>query len=231
MTFSMTMTNTPPNSVLSTRIADELRQAILSGELSPGERIRQEELAEQFGASRIPVREALRILVTDGLVNMVSNSGAWVSSLTQAECSEHYQIRERLEPLLLRYNLPELTAADIARAAELVELMKQAPDLETFMRLDREFHWITYSRVETNSLTELIERLWNTTQPYRRVFMKLVRSGGIEVTHLEHELLLEAIKRRDSEEAESILHGHIRRTRIELDRHPEVFAHEFEKSD
>jgi DNA-binding transcriptional regulator YhcF (GntR family) len=54
------MTNTPPNSVLSTRIADELRQAILSGELSPGERIRQEELAEQFGASRIPVREALR---------------------------------------------------------------------------------------------------------------------------------------------------------------------------
>ena len=54
------------------------------------------------------------------------------------------------------------------------------------------------------------------------------RSGGIEVTHLEHELLVEAIKRRDSEEAERILHGHIRRTRIELDRHPEVFEHEFD---
>ena len=59
--------------------------------------------------------------------------------------------------------------------------------------------------------------------------MKLVRgAGGIEVTHLEHELLLEALKRRDSEEAESILHGHIRRTRIELDRHPEVFEHRFD---
>jgi len=225
----MSMTNTPPNAVLSTRIADELRQAILTGELSPGERIRQEELAEQFGASRIPVREALRILVTDGLVNMVSNSGAWVSSLTQDECSEQYQIRERLEPLLLRYNLPSLTAEDLTRATDLVESMKKAPDLEAFMRLDREFHWITYSRVQTTTLTDLIERLWNTTQPYRRVFMKLVRSeGGIEVTHLEHELLLEAMKRGDSEEAESILRGHIRRTRIELDRHPEVFAHRFE---
>jgi DNA-binding GntR family transcriptional regulator len=223
------MTNTPPNAVLSTRIADELRQSILTGELSPGERIRQEELAEQFGASRIPVREALRILVTDGLVNMVSNSGAWVSSLTQQECSEQYQIRERLEPLLLRYNVPALTPDDLARATELVEQMKKAPDLEAFMRLDREFHWITYSRVETNILSELIERLWNTTQPYRRVFMKLVRSeGGIEVTHLEHELLLEAIKRGDSEEAENLLRGHIRRTRIELDRHPEVFAHQFD---
>lgn len=223
------MTNTPPNAVLSTRIADELRQSILTGELSPGERIRQEELAEQFGASRIPVREALRILVTDGLVNMVSNSGAWVSSLTQQECSEQYQIRERLEPLLLRYNVSALTSEDLTRATELVEHMKKAPDLEAFMRLDREFHWITYSRVETKILSELIERLWNTTQPYRRVFMQLVRSeGGIEVTHLEHELLLEAIKRGDSEEAENLLRGHIRRTRIELDRHPEVFSHQFD---
>jgi DNA-binding GntR family transcriptional regulator len=219
----------PASGVLSTRIADELRTAILSGQLSPGERIRQEELAEQFGASRIPVREALRILVTDGLVHMVSNSGAWVSSLTQQECSEQYLIRERLEPLLLRFNLPHFTADDIARLRNLVEEMKSAPDNETFMRLDREFHWITYSKVKTNSLSDFIERLWNTTQPYRRVFMNLVRSaGGIEVTHLEHDLLLEAMARGDSEEAERLLLGHIRRTRIELDRHPEVFQHQFD---
>jgi DNA-binding GntR family transcriptional regulator len=214
--------------VLSTRIADELRGAILSGELSPGERIRQEELAEQFGASRIPVREALRILVTDGLVNMVSNSGAWVSSLTQEECSEQYQIRERLEPLLLRYSMPQLTDEDMSVMTSLVQQMKETTDIEDFMRLDREFHWVTYSGATTNTLTEMIERLWNTTQPYRRVFTRMVRSGGIEITHLEHELLVEAIKRQDNEEAERILHGHIRRTRIELDRHPEVFEHKFD---
>ena len=222
------MATDAPNSVLSTRIADELRGAILSGELSPGERIRQEELAEQFGASRIPVREALRILVTDGLVNMVSNSGAWVSSLTQEECSEQYQIRERLEPLLLRYSMPQLTDDDMSVMTSLVQQMKETTDIEDFMRLDREFHWVTYSGATTNTLTEMIERLWNTTQPYRRVFTRMVRSGGIEITHLEHELLVEAIKRQDNEEAERILHGHIRRTRIELDRHPEVFEHKFD---
>ena len=222
------MATDAPNSVLSTRIADELRGAILSGELSPGERIRQEEIAEQFGASRIPVREALRILVTDGLVNMVSNSGAWVSSLTQEECSEQYQIRERLEPLLLRYSMPQLTDEDMSVMTSLVQQMKETTDIEDFMRLDREFHWVTYSGATTNTLTEMIERLWNTTQPYRRVFTRMVRSGGIEITHLEHELLVEAIKRQDNEEAERILHGHIRRTRIELDRHPEVFEHKFD---
>lgn len=222
------MATDAPNSVLSTRIADKLRDAILSGELSPGERIRQEDLAEQFGASRIPVREALRILVTDGLVNMVSNSGAWVSSLTQEECSEQYQIRERLEPLLLRYSMPQLTDHDMSLMTALVQQMKETTDIEDFMRLDREFHWVTYSGATTNTLTEMIERLWNTTQPYRRVFTRMVRSGGIEITHLEHELLVEAIKRQDNEEAERILHGHIRRTRIELDRHPEVFEHKFD---
>ncbi len=217
-----------PNAVLSIRIADALRASILSGELSPGERIRQEEIAEQFGASRIPVREALRMLVTDGIVHMVSNSGAWVSTLTQAECSEQYQIRERLEPLLLRYSLPNLTSEALEKLQSLVQEMKATPDRETFMRLDREFHWMTYSGASANTLSDIIERLWNTTQPYRRVFMQIVRVGGIDVTHLEHDLLMDAILRNDSTDAERILSGHIRRTRIELDRHPEVFTHEFD---
>lgn len=216
------------NSVLSARIAEELRQQILDGALSPGERIRQEELAEQFGASRIPVREALRMLVADGLVNVISNSGAWVSSLTQAQCSELYQMRERLEPLLLRYSISNLDEGSFDRLDDMVELMRDTDDIEEFMRLDRAFHWATYAGANTSTLGELIERLWNTTQPYRRVFTRLVRSEGIEVTHLEHDLLVAAIRRRDTEDAERILQGHIRRTRIELDRHPEVFSHDFD---
>lgn len=216
------------NSVLSARIAEQLRNTILSGELSPGERIRQEEIADQFGASRIPVREALRMLVTDGLVNMVSNSGAWVSSLTQEECSEYYQMRERLEPLLLRYSLPNLTDDELDALPALVKRMRTTSDIEEFMRLDREFHWATYAGAKTDMLDELTKRLWNTTQPYRRVFTRMVSgTKGLEVTHLEHELLVEALSRRDSEEAETILRGHIRRTRIELDHHPEVFEHKF----
>ena len=79
----------------SQRIADELSQRILDGDLAPGTRIRQEQIAEEFGVSRLPIREALRILESHGLVTLVASSGAWVSSMNLAECQETYLIRER----------------------------------------------------------------------------------------------------------------------------------------
>ena len=75
------------------RIADNIRNGIISGEYPPGMRIRQESIAERFGASRVPVREALRQLEYEGLVTVVANAGAWVSRLTLAECDEVYQLR------------------------------------------------------------------------------------------------------------------------------------------
>src|SRR5580700_3969995 len=107
------------DNVASHRIADTLRTAILDGSYQPGERIRQEEVAARSGASRIPVREALRMLHAEGLVTLVANSGAWVTKLTLAECAELYQIRERLEPLLLRASLPEIDDAVLGRLADL----------------------------------------------------------------------------------------------------------------
>jgi DNA-binding GntR family transcriptional regulator len=127
----------------------------------------------------------------------------------------------------LRYSLPHLTPATRDRLKALADEMKATKDVEVFMRLDREFHWLSYSGASTNTLSDIIERLWNTTQPYRRVFTRMVRGSGSDATHLEHDLLVDAISRSDSDDAERILLGHIRRTRIELDRHPEVFTHEF----
>ncbi len=77
--------------VASHRIADQLREQILSGELAPGERIRQEEVAAALGASRLPVREALRILHSQGLVVIRANSGAWVSQMDLDECQLTYK--------------------------------------------------------------------------------------------------------------------------------------------
>lgn len=199
---------------------------ILSGELAPGERIRQEVLAEDFGASRIPVREALRILVTDGLVTMVSNQGAWVSSLTLEECAEQYIIRERIEPLLLRQSMPHLSPDTLVRLQELIERMEAVTEVGEFIALDREFHALTYSGCASGTLADIIKQLWNTTQHYRRVYSELVRGtgSGLDMTHLEHRLLLDAITRGDADDAERTLAGHIRRTRLELAKHPEVFA-------
>ena len=82
----------------SERVAESLRQAILSGEIVPGQRVRQEEVAERLSSSRLPVREALRMLEAEGLIEHRSNKGARVPRLSMHEVDVVYQMRERLEP-------------------------------------------------------------------------------------------------------------------------------------
>lgn len=206
------------------RIADDLRRAILDGEYTPGARIRQEDLAEMYGASRLPVREALRMLESEGLVTLVANTGAWVTSLSLADCDELYQIRERIEPLLLRYNVPLLSEDQIDHLEALASRMENGDDVERFLALDREFHLGAYEAAPTTLLGDTVHQLWNRTQHYRRAFMQVFRPSDGSVHH-EHHLLVAAIRRRDVDEAERVLAAHIRRTRFELARHPEIFIH------
>jgi DNA-binding GntR family transcriptional regulator len=208
--------------VTGVRVADELREAILRGVYPPGTRLRQEELATQYGASRVPVREALRLLESEGLITTVANAGAWIARLSLDECVELYQVRERIEPLLLRYSLPTLDDRQIDHLAELAEQMRDA-DVERFLELDREFHLGSYTGAGTTFLGPTVERLWNTTQHYRRAFTQLLDSDSHRILHDEHHMLVAAIRERDSNEAERVLLGHIRRTRRQLARHPEVF--------
>ena len=92
-----------------------------------------------------------------------------------------------------------------------------------FLRLDREFHLLSFSAAPTPMLRDMVLRLWNTTQHYRRAYAVLVDVASSPVTHAEHHLLVDAIARRDTENAELVQQLHIRRTRVELARHPEVF--------
>jgi DNA-binding GntR family transcriptional regulator len=211
--------------VASQRIADTLRAAILDGDYRPGERIRQEEVAARSGASRIPVRQSLQMLQAEGLVTLVANAGAWVARLSLAECAELYQIRERLEPLLLRASLPRLDGAELGRLAELAAEMERATgDVNAFLRADREFHLTSYGAAPPGETAQIIGRMWNATQHYRREFTKLTaRRDGLAPTHLEHRLLLDCLRRSDPEDAERVLVMHIRRTRLELGTHPEIF--------
>ena len=209
--------------ITGARVADELRGAILHGVYLPGTRLRQEELAGQYGASRVPVREALRILESEGLVTTVANAGAWIARLSLDECVELYQVRERIEPLLLRYSLPQLEDTHVDRLAELTDTMRTCDDVERFLELDREFHLGSYAGAGTTFLGPTVERLWNTTQHYRRAFTRLLDDDSHRIVHDEHHMLVAAIRERDSDEAERVLLGHIRRTRRQLARHPEVF--------
>jgi DNA-binding GntR family transcriptional regulator len=219
------------SAVASQRIAGALREEILGGRYLPGERIRQEGIAARYGASRIPVREALAMLAAEGLVTLVVNTGAWVTRLSAAECAEAYLIRERLEPLLLRASLPGLDTgaldalANLAAGMEAVGANADDAGVDAFLRADREFHLSSYAAAAPGETARIIGRMWNATQHYRREFTKIAaRRAGLDATHLEHRLLVDCLRRGDADDAERVLVMHIRRTRLELNAHPEIFG-------
>lgn len=207
----------------SEQVASDLRRRILSGEITPGTRIRQEEVAERFGVSRLPVREALRMLAAEGLTELESNKSARVPVLDMEQIVLLYKMRERLEPLALTTSIPSLDDAQLERLMEIQALIEKDDDLQNFLELDREFHLLTYAGCSSEELIGTVTRLWNTTQYYRRAFMVVTGPQRRWVVNAEHALLLDAIKRRDLADAERFSCGHIRRTRIELQQRPELF--------
>jgi DNA-binding GntR family transcriptional regulator len=208
----------------SARVAAYLRDLILHDVLKPGDRIRQEDIAEQFGTSRLPVREALRILEAEGLTEHEPNKGARVPRLSMHEVDVVYRMRERLEPLALTESLPLLSDADHARLEDVQQQIETNTDLDRFLDLDREFHLGTYSGCHIDPLNAMVTRLWNSTQHYRRAYVALGGQARMWVVNAEHRLLLDAVVRRDTTDAERFLEGHIRRTRTELSHHPSVFG-------
>src|SRR3546814_13241440 len=126
---AMTLPRAGLHGATGSRIAATLRDAILDGEYAPGERIRQDDLAERHGASRLPVREALRMLEAEGLVTLVANTGAWVSTLGAEECQELYLVRERLGPLLLKMNVPLVPDDQIAPLQALADRREASADV------------------------------------------------------------------------------------------------------
>jgi len=213
-----------PNVSAAEQVALDLRRRILAGEIVPGERIRQEEVAERFGVSRLPVREALRMLEAEGLTELETKKSARVPLLDMHQVALMYQMRERLEPLALTESIPNLSIAQIDRLDELQARIEKDDGLQHFLDLDRELHLLSYAGCDSDPLIGAVTRLWNSTQYYRRAFMTVSGPQRRWVVNAEHSLLLDAIHRRDVVEAGHFSCIHIRRTRIELQNHPELFA-------
>jgi DNA-binding GntR family transcriptional regulator len=210
----------PAEAVTSQRIATALKGAILAGEIRPGEWLRQDEIANRFGASRLPVREALRILESEGLAELSPNRGARVPTLSLREVNTYYRMRERLDPLTLVESIEFISDEQIAHMEAIQGQIELNTDVSRFLVLDREFHMTSYAACPSAMLLATTVRLWNATQLYRRAFMLLAGSGRAAFVNAEHRLLLDAVRRRDPEDAERFLVGHIRRTRVALTSHP-----------
>jgi DNA-binding GntR family transcriptional regulator len=209
---------------LTDYIAGELREWIFSHRLKPNEPIRQEKIAQLLGTSRIPVREALRKLESEGLVVIRPYSGARVAVLDLDECLEIYKIRERLEPLALSESIPLLTAAqqdDVRRlAADLTELRG---DGTAYLEGDRKFHVSTYAAIPSARLLQMIIGYWNTTQHYRRLLLSTFSDHDWDMAECEHLLIVDAVMARNVQLGEDALRMHIERARVRFSQHTTLF--------
>lgn len=188
-------------------LAQALREAILRGSYLAGQPLRQDELAAQFGTSKIPVREALRQLEAEGLVVFYPNRGAAVARLSADEAEEIGEIRSALEAVALRRATPRATAGDLRRAQDVLDEARNEADPARWSLLNWEFHAALYAPAGRPQLLKLIQQLHRRVDRYMRV--TLAGAGHQAQSQREHRLLLQAIRRGDTAAAETILAEHI----------------------
>jgi DNA-binding GntR family transcriptional regulator len=178
----------------------ELRRAVITGELKPGQPIRQEAIAEGLGVSRVPLREALKILEGEGQVVHQPHRGYMLAALSLPELREVYRIREILEAEAARIAVHELTAAEvdgIVAAQHDVETASARGDLQAMTLANRQFHFAIIEGCGMARLVRIIANLWNSTDAYRSVYYNAQHNR--ERVEREHREMVEAILDRDAE--------------------------------
>ena len=210
------------------RVLDELRAVILSGEAAPGVTIPLDEIAQTAGVSPIPVREALKTLVGEGLVDHRLRGGYTVARITVAELAELYVVRGVLEQAAIAAALPRATAADHAEARaahEEVGRALQTGDMPGYHRASRRFHLALVAPARMQRLQRMLESAWNITEPYRP--MSQLTDEGRAGLHADHADMLAAFERGDAAAllAEATAHhDDLRRAVESLPADPSLFA-------
>jgi DNA-binding GntR family transcriptional regulator len=204
-----------------TEILDEIRRCLLDGEVPPGTPIPLDEVAGVFGVSRIPVREALKTLIGEGLVEHRRNAGYTVAKLTTAELQEMYLAREVLESAALSSAVTVAGPADddAARAAhQALENAVAAGDVRAYHRESRSFHLALVRPCGMRRLLAMVESAWNVTEPLQP--MAHVTEADRNRLHSDHEEMLSAFVARDAATLLRIAGVHHRRLRSSLDTLP-----------
>lgn len=197
-------------------IAVALRREIESGRLPPGSILKQELLAERFGVSRQPVRQALDRLLSSGLLNRRPDRSLAVAGLTEEQARELAEIRGALETMALRGALSMLGDSDLRKARRLNEDLVEEEDPATLEELDVAFHRTLYGRCGNARLLSLIDELRRES---RRAYLRQPKGSDERVIlHAEHRAIIEACARRNEAAALQALSNHLQMTTARLTR-------------
>jgi DNA-binding GntR family transcriptional regulator len=191
-------------------IARRLREKILAGEYAPGHRLKTRQLAEEFGTSEIPVREAINQLASTGLVTIIPHVGAMASPISSRDLEDIFQIRTALESLATQLAAPRLTAEDFEALDQinrtLAEAVDAGRDADALNQLNRGFHLRIYQACSNRRLLQLIEELWNHAGRYPAPLTG--KNSATYQSVADHWEILAALKARDGQHAAALTEAH-----------------------
>lgn len=191
-------------------VFNTLRQAILKGELKPGERLMEVQLANKLGVSRTPIREAIRKLELEGLVLMVPRKGAEVAEITEKNLRDVLEVRRALEELAVELACDRITKEEIQKlkdAAKELEVALQNDEVTVLAEADVRFHDIIYLATDNQRLIQLLYNLREQMYRYRVEYLK--KKEVHEILLEEHRQIIESIEAGDKQKAKQMSCTHI----------------------
>lgn len=191
-------------------VLEQLRTAIITGELAEGELVSAPTLGQALGVSATPVREAMMELVREGLVETVKNKGFRVTAMSDKDLDDLAQIRLLLEPPaigMVANNIPEEAFTELAQLADTCLQAAEREDLGEYLRDDRDFHALLLAYTDNPQLVDLATSLRRRTRLYG--IAALARDGRLAASAHEHHELLQLLREGDGNAAEQLMHRHI----------------------
>ena len=205
--FKVTMNEYLP---LRDVVFNTLRQAILKGELEPGERLMEIQLAERLGVSRTPIREAIRKLELEGLVLMIPRKGAEVAEISEKSLREVLEVRRSLEELAIELACQRITPEELTALEEAENRFARAVEDGWVMAIaesDENYHELIYQATANDRLVQILNNLREQMYRYRLEYIK--DEDRRQILVVEHEHILRAVRRRDIADAKSAVREHI----------------------
>ncbi|WP_170330418.1 GntR family transcriptional regulator [Ruegeria arenilitoris] len=213
----MPRTRAIPRQSLPEVITNDLRERILSGEMAEGETIRQEALAEDYDVSRMPIREALKRLDAEGLVQLTNNRGASVTKHSLSEIGEIFDLRVLLEVDLFQRAIPQMAEADFIECDRILDEMEKsydAYDVGRWGSLNNEYHMALYAAAGRGLSNEILQRVNVQSDRYVRMHLSVMEQR--EPAKKDHRELLSLARDGRVEDACALLTRHIQRTKDQL---------------